>query len=58
MRRGFLKIHVAVDLKTKKIISLKITDDHSHDAQHLLSLVEQAEKNGNKIVKVLADDAI
>ena len=57
MRRGFLKIHIAADVKTKKILSLKITDERSHDAQHLPSLVEQAEKNGNKIVKVLADGA-
>ena len=57
MRRGFLKIHVAADVKTKKILSLKITDERSHDAQHLPSLIEQVEKNGNKIVKVLADGA-
>ncbi len=55
MRRGFLKIHVAADAKTKNIPSLKITDDSSHDAQLVPSLVEQAEKNDNKIVKVLAD---
>ena len=42
MRRGFLKIHVGADVKTKKILSLKITDDHSHDAKHLPELVEQA----------------
>ena len=57
MRRGFLKIHAAADVKTKKILSLKITDERSHDAQHLPFLVEQAEKNGNKIAKVLADGA-
>lgn len=57
MRRGFLKIHVAADVKTKKILSLKITDGRSHDAQHPPSPVEQAEKNGNKIVKILADGA-
>ncbi len=57
MRRGFLKIHVAADVKTKKILLLKITDERSHDAQHLPSLVEQAEKNGSKIVRVLADGA-
>ena len=57
MGRGFLKIHVAADVKTKKTLSLKITDERSHDAQHLPSLVEQAEKNGSKIVRVLADGA-
>ena len=38
MRRGFLKIHVGADVNTKKIVSLKITDDHSHDAAHLPEL--------------------
>jgi hypothetical protein len=44
------------DVKTKKIVSLKITDDHSHDAQHLPELVAQASQKGN-VVKVLADGA-
>lgn len=55
-RRGFLKIHVGVDTNSKKIVSLKITDERSHDAQHLPSLVHQASSSG-KIVKVLADAA-
>ena len=54
MWRGFLKIHVGADVKTKKIVSLKITDDHSHDAAHLPELVEQASQKGN-VIKVLAD---
>ena len=56
MRRGFLKIHVGADVKSKKIVSLKITDDHSHDAAHLPELVGQASYKGN-VVKVLADAA-
>jgi len=56
MRRGFLKIHVGADVKTKKIVSLKITDDHSHDAAHLPELVAQASQKGN-VIKVLADGA-
>ena len=35
MRRGFLKIHVGADVKSKKIVSLKIIDDSSHDAWHI-----------------------
>ena len=56
IRRGFLKIHVGADIKSKKIVSYKITDEHSHDAQHLPSLVEQV-SNKSKITKVLADGA-
>src|SRR5579885_181590 len=55
-RRGFLKIHVGVDVNSKKIVSLKITDERSHDAQHLPSLVDQATCSG-KVSKVLADAA-
>ncbi len=32
VRRGFLKIHVAAGVKTKETLSLKITDERSHDA--------------------------
>ena len=52
-RRGFLKIHVAVDVKSKQITGLTITDDKSHDSKHFISLVEQS---GN-VTKVLADGA-
>lgn len=55
-RRGFLKIHVGVDTNSKKIVSLKITDERSHDAQHLPAIVEQASRHG-KVVKALADPA-
>jgi hypothetical protein len=34
-RRGFLKMHVGVDTGSKRIVGLKITDERSHDAQHL-----------------------
>jgi len=30
-RKGFLKIHVGVDVKTKQVLALKVTDEHSHD---------------------------
>jgi hypothetical protein len=40
IRKGYLKIHVAVDVKTKKILSIKITDEHAHDSKALPGLVE------------------
>ena len=46
-RRGFLKIHVAVDVKSKQITGLEITDDKSHDSKSFISLVEQSKKFGN-----------
>ena len=32
-RRGYLKIHVAVDIKTKEIIALKVTDEKVNDGK-------------------------
>ena len=55
-RRGFLKIHVAVDIKSKQITGLDITDDKSHDSKHFVSLIEQSKQFG-KVTKTLADGA-
>jgi len=30
IKKGYLKIHVAVDIKTKKIPALKLTDEKVH----------------------------
>ena len=54
-RRGFLKIHVAADVKSKQITGLEITDDHSHDSKSFVSL-EQSKEFGN-VITVLADGA-
>ena len=34
-KKGYLKIHIAVDVKTKKILSIKVTDEHVHDSKAL-----------------------
>jgi ribosomal protein S17 len=39
-----LKIHIAVDIKNKKIISLKVNDEHIHDGKVLSKLVEDIKK--------------
>jgi len=39
-KKGYLKIHVAVNVKTKKILSMKVTDEHAHDSKMLPELVE------------------
>ncbi len=57
-RKGYLKIHLAVDIKSKKILSMKVTDEHKHDSRVLPELVENiAKQKGKKITKVLADGA-
>jgi hypothetical protein len=58
-KKGYLKIHIAVDIKTKKILSIKITDEHVHDGKALPELVENIIKPDNvtTIGKLFADGA-
>jgi IS5 family transposase len=44
MRRGFLKIHIAVDVETKQIVALEVTDERTGDGVMLVPLVEQARR--------------
>jgi Transposase DDE domain len=54
VRRGYLKIHVAVNIKNKKIISLEVTSEEVHDGKMLKKLVENASENNN-VKGTLAD---
>jgi len=56
IRMGFIKIHVAINTKTKKIVSMEVTKENVHDGKMLKGLVHNASKNDN-IQKVLADGA-
>lgn len=38
-RKGYLKIHVAVNIKTKEILALEVTDEKVHDGKMLKKLV-------------------
>ena len=44
-KKGYLKIHVAVNVKTKKILSMKVTDEHVHDGNALSGLVDDGIKS-------------
>jgi IS5 family transposase len=58
-KKGYLKIHIAVDVKTKKILSIKVTDEHVHDSKALPELVENIIKSDGMttIGKIFADGA-
>jgi len=59
-KKGYLKIHVAVNVKTKKILSVKVTDEHVHDSKTVPELVENIIKSDNVTVvigKLFADGA-
>lgn len=56
VHRGYLKIHVAVDIRKKKVISLEVTSEEVHDGKVLKKLVKNASEN-NDVSRVLADGA-
>jgi transposase len=56
VRKGYLKIHIAVDIKKKKIVSLDVTSEEVHDGSRLKKLVDNALEN-NTLKKVIADGA-
>jgi hypothetical protein len=58
-RKGYLKIHVAVDIKSKKILSMEVTDERVHDNKVLPKLVDNVSiDDGFAVVgRVLGDGA-
>jgi IS5 family transposase len=54
IRRGYLKIHVAVDIKKKRILSLEVTSEEVHDGKMLKKLIDNASENNN-VKGALAD---
>ena len=59
-KKGYLKIHIAVNVKTKKILSMKVTDEHVHDSKVLPELVDnviKSDKQASTIGKLFADGA-
>ena len=48
-KKGYLKIHVAVNVKTKKILAMKVTDEHVHDSKALPELVDDVIKSDKQI---------
>ena len=38
VRKGYLKIHIAVDIKKKRILSLEVTSEEVHDGKILKKL--------------------
>lgn len=55
-KKGYLKIHVAVDVETKQILAIEVTDERTGDIKRFKPLVEQSSENAN-VKRVLADAA-
>jgi hypothetical protein len=56
VKRGYLKIHLAVDTKKKRIISLNVTSEQVHDSQVLSVLIDDITMNQNKVVDAMIAD--
>jgi DDE family transposase len=56
-KKGYLKIHVAVNVKTKKILAMKVTDEHVHDSKTLPGLVDDVIKSDNMTTTAAASAA-
>ena len=50
VKRGYLKIHVAVDIKRKRILSLYVTSEQVHDGKVLSKLVDDITIKQNKVI--------
>ena len=50
VKRGYLKIHVAVDIKKKRILSLIVTSEQVHDGKVLPQLIDDITIKQNKVI--------
>ncbi len=51
IKRGYLKIHLAVDIKRREYLSLKVTSEQVHDSHVLPELVDDIIIKQNKVVE-------
>ena len=59
VHRGWIKIHIMIDVETNSILAIEATDEETSDGEMFVPLLDQAEDicgEGN-ILKVLADGA-
>ena len=56
VKRGYLKIHIAVDIKRKRILSLDVTSEQVHDGKVLPVVIEDITIKQNKIVNTVIAD--
>lgn len=53
-RKGYIKIHVGVDIKTKQVVSLEVSDERTDDGEMLKPLVKEARRKV-RVRKALGD---
>ena len=56
-KKGYLKIHLAVNIKTREIRSLEVTDERFHDSKVMCKLIANIKSKDIKIRGAFADGA-
>ncbi len=56
VKRGYLKIHLAVDIKKKRVLSLKVTSEQVHDGKVLPELIDDITIKQNKVIETAIMD--
>jgi len=56
VKKGYLKIHFAVNIKTKQVVSMDVSSEKVHDGKRLKRLVNRAKENV-RVKRVLGDGA-
>src|SRR4051812_37586945 len=52
-KKGYLKIHIVVNIKTKEILALEVTDEKLHDGKVMPRLIEHVlKRNDNRDIKI------
>jgi hypothetical protein len=59
VHRGWIKVHIAVNVKTKEVVGIEVTDEKVGDSKMFGPLIDQSKENlqGRKIVQADADGA-
>ncbi len=56
VKRGYLKIHLIVDIKKKRVLSLKVTSEQIHDGKVLPELIDDIIIKQNKVIETAIMD--
>jgi len=57
VKKGYLKIHFAVDIRTGQVVSMDVSSEKVGDGKRLKRLVERAEEENVRVGRVLTDGA-
>lgn len=57
VKKKYLRVHFAVDVKTKEVVAMGVTTEERHNSHEAEKLVAQAGRNAGQVNEVLGDGA-